>query len=96
MNFTDLLLMRQELLLNLLTVLVVIVDLAVEDKKRDIVIGFSIIFFSIITLVGFFPSRAGSLFGGMYNMSPLNAVMKNLLNIALLVVLLQSVKWLRN
>jgi NADH-quinone oxidoreductase subunit N len=96
MNFTDLLLMRQELLLTLLTVLVVIVDLAVEDKKRDIVIGFSIIFFSIITLVGFFPSRAGSLFGGMYNMSPLNAVMKNLLNIALLVVLLQSVKWLRN
>ena len=96
MNFTDILLMRQELLLTLLTIMVVIVDLAVEDKNKEVVIGFALVLFSIVTLVGFFPSREGSSFGGMYNATPLLATMKNVLNIALMIVLLQSVKWLRN
>jgi len=96
MNFTDLLLMRQELLLVLLTVLVVIIDLSVEDKRKDLVIGFTLVLFTIITLVGFIPLREGSLFGGMYNSTTLLVNMKNILNIALLIVLLQSVKWMRN
>src|SRR5512145_231434 len=95
MNFADLLLMRQELMLVLLTLLVVIVDLAVDDNRKNIVIGFAIVLFTMITLAGFIPMREGSLFGGMYNTTSLQVIMKNILNVALLIVLLQSVKWRR-
>jgi NADH-quinone oxidoreductase subunit N len=95
MNFTDLLLMRQELMLVILTLLVVIVDLAVHDDKKDVVIGFALVLFAVITLVGFIPSGEGSLFGGMYKTTPLLVFMKNILNIALLIILMQSVKWIR-
>ena len=87
--------MRQELMLALLTVLVVIVDLAVKDNRKNIVIGVALVLFTVITLVGFVPSREGSFFGGMYNTTHLLVVMKNILNLAMLIVLLQSVKWMR-
>jgi NADH-quinone oxidoreductase subunit N len=96
MNFTSLMLMRQELLLTLLTIMVVIIDLAVGDKKKDVVIGLALVLFSMITVVGFLPSPEGILFGGMYNTTPLLVTMKNILNIALLIVLLQSVRWMRH
>lgn len=96
MNFTSLMLMRQELLLTILTIMVVMIDLAVGDKKKDVVIGFALVLFSIITVVGFIQPGEGILFGGMYNSTPLLVTMKNILNIALLIVLLQSVRWMRH
>lgn len=96
MNFTDLLIMRQELMLVLLTVLVVFIDLMIEEKRKDVIIWFALVLFGIITLVGFIPSLEGSLFGGMYNSSGLLVAMKNILNLAMLIVLLQSVKWMRS
>lgn len=95
MNFNDLLLMRQELLLVLITLLVLVVDLAVAEKRKNTVIGVTLLLFSIVTLAGFLPLREGSLFGGMYNTSALHVTMKNILNIALLIVMLQSVNWLK-
>ena len=96
MNLTDLLLMRQELMLTILTLLVLVFDLAVEEKRKDLVIYFTLILFSLVTVAGFIPFSGGSLFGGMYNSTPLLVTMKNILNIAVLIVLLQSVKWMRN
>lgn len=95
MHFTDILLMRQELLVSLLIILVVIVDLIMDDKRKDTVIWFSLAGFGMITLTGFLPVPEGSLFGGMYRATPLLTAMKNILNIALLIVLLQSVKYIR-
>jgi NADH-quinone oxidoreductase subunit N len=96
MNLTDLLLMRQELMLVLLALVVVIVDLAIEDKRKAVIIGITLVLFSIITVVGFLPSKEGNLFGGMYNTTHLIVAMKNVLNVALLIILSQSVKWVRN
>ena len=95
MNFTNLLLMRQELLLVAITLFVVIVDLASDVNKKHRVINLTLLLFSVFTAAGFLPLNEGSLFGGMYNITPLLASMKNILNLALMVVLLQSVKWLK-
>ena len=95
MNTGVLLMMRQELLLVLLTLLVLILDLTVSYSKKHHVIHSAVILFGIITAVGFLPVHEGSIFGGMYNSSPLLGGMKNILNMALLIILMQSVKWLR-
>ncbi len=96
MDLTTFQIIRQELLLVLITLLVVIVDLATSENKKQHVILFALVSFGILTVVGFLPMKEGSLFGGMYNTTPLLVAMKNILNIAMLVVLLQSVRWLQN
>jgi NADH-quinone oxidoreductase subunit N len=95
MKFSDILLMRQELLLVLVVLLTIIVDLATPADKKNRVIHIALSLFGICTIAGFLPVQSGSLFGGMYNSTPLLVTMKNILNIALLVVMLQSVKWLQ-
>jgi NADH-quinone oxidoreductase subunit N len=94
MNFAGLLLMRQELLLAVTILIILIVDMATADHKKHQVIHLALLLFGAVTVAGFLPSTSGSLFGGMYNATPMLTMMKNILNVALLVVLLQSVKWL--
>lgn len=95
MSFTGFLIMRHELLLTLVTLLVVIIDLALGETRKNIVIGSAIALFGFASIAGFLPLKAGSLFGGMYNTAPLSVVMKNILNAGMLIVLLQSVTWLK-
>jgi NADH-quinone oxidoreductase subunit N len=87
--------MRQELVLVLLTLFVLIIDLSTKENKKSRVIFLTLLLFSTLTAVGFLPAKEGSLFGGMFNSTLLQVSMKNILNIALLVVLLQSAKVLR-
>jgi NADH-quinone oxidoreductase subunit N len=96
MNLTTFLIMRQELLLVLLTLLILIIDLAMAENKKHLVIRIALVLFGAVTIAGFLPSKEGSLFGGMYTSTPLLTAMKNILNIALLIVLLQSVNWMQN
>jgi NADH-quinone oxidoreductase subunit N len=91
---TDLFIMRQELLLTMLALVILVLDLALGESKRGFIIYFSIAAVGAITLAGFLPSHEGSLFGGMYHSNPLLVFMKNILNIALFIVLLQSARWL--
>jgi NADH-quinone oxidoreductase subunit N len=51
--------------------------------------------FAALTVWGFFPQPQGMAFGEMYISSPLTSMMKNILNIATLIVLLQGGEWLR-
>ena len=95
MTFADLLLMHQELLLTLLALIILFLEISLQEKGRDTIIRFSIILFGAITLIGFLPFASGELFGGMFRTNPLLAAMKNILNLALFIILLQSVRWLR-
>jgi NADH-quinone oxidoreductase subunit N len=95
MNFADLILMRQELTLTLLTLFILVLEIALNKNKKDTIISLTIILFGVITLVGILPAPSGSLFGGMFHTSPLIVALKNVLNIALFIVLLQSVRWMR-
>lgn len=87
--------MRHELLLIAAALLVLIAEIFVDaDKKRGIML-FSVVLFGVITIAGFIPSPAGILFGGMYISSGATLLMKNILNIGVLLVFIQSFTWLK-
>jgi NADH-quinone oxidoreductase subunit N len=95
MNLGQFLLMRHELLLTLAAVVVLIAEIATSDKNKTRLIPFSIGIFALITLIGFIPGPAGTLFGGSYQASPLTGMMKNILNLAVLIIFLQAESWLK-
>ena len=87
--------MRHELLLIAAALLVLIAEIFVEaDKKRSIML-FPFILFGVITISGFLPSPTGILFGGMYVSSGTTLLMKNILNIGVFLVFIQSLTWLK-
>ena len=94
MNLTNFLLMRHELMLTAAAVLVLMAEIFVDQGNKKSINLFSVGLFTLVTAIGFLPSPAGSLFGGMYEVSDTRLVMKNILNIGVLVVLIQSVTWL--
>ena len=95
MNLTKFLLMRHELLLTIAVVFVLMAEIFQDPAKKRMINLYSVVLFTIITFAGFFPSPSGSLFGGMYVASGLRLLMKNILNIGVLLVLIQAVTWLR-
>jgi NADH-quinone oxidoreductase subunit N len=95
MNFSDILTMRHELMLTLLALVILIIDLNLHNRNKHLIISLTLGLFFIHTLVGFLPAENSTLFGGMYRTNPLLVMMKNILNVGVLIVLLQSVTWLK-
>jgi NADH-quinone oxidoreductase subunit N len=95
MTFADLILMRQELLLTVLALIILFLEISLHEKGRDTIIRFALIMFGAITVIGFLPVSTGMLFGGMYRTNPLLVAMKNVLNLGMFIILLQSVRWMR-
>ncbi|MHC1706056.1 MAG: NADH-quinone oxidoreductase subunit N [Bacteroidales bacterium] len=94
MRIEDFLLMRHELLLVLAAVIVLILEIFMHDNKKQSVRPWAIILFTLVTIIGFFPSPTGSLFGGMYQTSEMIQLMKNILNIGTLIVFIQGARYL--
>ncbi|MBT6809173.1 MAG: NADH-quinone oxidoreductase subunit N [Flavobacteriales bacterium] len=92
MDITSFLIMKQELLLTIITLFILVSEISVSDKRR--IIPIAIILFGVHTIFGFFYNPYGSIFGGMYQNSELIVLMKNILNIGVFIVLLQSTDWL--
>ena len=95
MSVGTFLVMRHELLLIVAALLVLTAEIFWNTEKKSQISIFSIILFGIITLVGFLPCPTGQPFGGMYISSGTTLLMKNILNIGALLVLIQSVTWLK-
>jgi len=93
MNWSTLSILRLEVLMTFLILYQLIADLSDKEDKKA-VINFTILFFALITLVGFFPSENTTLFGSMYINDELRMFLKNILNLSTLIVLLQSTGWL--
>lgn len=95
MSIQELLVMRHEwtLIASVLVLLILELNLA-EDKKTKIISSAAIVF-ALVTIIGFLPVETGSVFGGMYVTDPLRILMKNILNLGVLIVFLQSGSWLR-
>jgi NADH-quinone oxidoreductase subunit N len=89
------LIMRHELLLIVAALSVLIAEIFWNPEKKGSISLFSIILFGAITIIGFLPSLSGSLFGGMYISTGIRLIMKNILNIGVLLVFIQSVTWLK-
>jgi len=89
------LIMRHELLLVAITVILLLVEIFLpQDKKHKIILP-AILLMALVTIAGFIPGPTGVLFGGMYGTSPLILLMKNILNIGVLIIFIQSVSWLK-
>lgn len=83
------------MLLTIVALIVLIADISLSAKQKPLVINLAIALFFIHTVVGFLPASTGVLFGGMYRSSALTILMKNILNVGVFIVLLQSVTWLK-
>jgi NADH-quinone oxidoreductase subunit N len=95
MSLSTFLIMRHELLLIVAALSVLIAEIFRDPDKKKSISLFSIILFAAFTAIGFLPSPEGSLFGGMYISSGTRILMKNILNIGVLLVFIQSVSWLK-
>ncbi len=86
--------MRHELVLVALVLLVLIIDLNLKKSQKSRIIPISISLFFIHTVIGFMPAQTGTMFGGMYHTDGLTILMKNILNVGVLIIMMQSVNWL--
>ena len=92
MNIESFLLMRQELVLLAVILLLIIGEIFSNNKKG--LVAFAIIIFAIHTVIGFFPMEEGTLFGGAFRTTTLIHLFKNVLNVGVLIILLQSADWI--
>ncbi len=95
MDFGQFIIMRQELLLIIAAVVILIAEIATSDEKKGSIIPFSLGLFVLVTAVGFIPGQEGTLFGGAYQSTQLTMFMKNVLNLAVLIVFFQAESWLK-
>jgi NADH-quinone oxidoreductase subunit N len=94
MSLQDFSLMRHELLLTIAVIIALIAEIFRDPAGKGRITFLHIAIFSVITLAGFFPVPGGILFGGMYISSGVTVLMKNILNIGVLIVIIQSFTWL--
>jgi NADH-quinone oxidoreductase subunit N len=96
MSLQSLVIMRHELLLAVAAILVLTAEIFINPARKKSVSLLSILLFTVVTIAGFLPVHgSGTLFGGMYVSSKMTTLMKNILNIGVLLVLIQSVTWLQ-
>ena len=93
MNLASFSMMRHEVLLTISIVLILIAEIFRKGDGKS-VRGFSLILFAVVTAVGFLPVPEGAIFGGMFRATGTTILMKNVLNIGVLIVMFQAYTWL--
>ena len=97
MDYSQFLLMPQEIGLLLVFLLVFIYDTFMPERSQRYMPIFSVIMMALYTIYCFcFPAGVGEAFGGMFESNAPTWVMKNILNVGVVLVLLQAVKWTNN
>ena len=92
----DFLFLRQELGLLVIFVILLVYDIfAGEGRAMRWFRPLAVTLMVLQSVAGFLPMPLGEAFGGMYVNTPLTVLMKNILNIATLMVFLQAGEWLR-
>lgn len=95
MNYNILIQLRQELALALLIFILLFIKLG-KDRSNESILNFINIALLINLGAGFCCHETGALFNGMFNTNALIVFEKNLLNLALLIISMQSYAWLKN
>ena len=94
MDYSQFLLMLQEIGLLLVFLLVFIYDTFMPERSQRYMPVFSVIMMALYTIYCFCcPAGVGEAFGGMFESNAATWVMKNILNVGVVLVLLQAVKW---
>lgn len=93
MDYSQFLIMGQEIGLLIVFLLVFLLDVFSTNKGgRSVISGTTIILFGLFTIYSFCPCE-GVAFEGMYVTSPVISAIKAILNIGVLIVLIQSMQW---
>ena len=90
-----LILMKSELLLTAFIFILLFLKLSSKTFQNQFIINFAHISLFILCVSGFFYNNTGSLFGDMFNTKPLLQFEKNILNIGVFIISLQSTQWLK-
>lgn len=98
MDYSQFLAMKQEIALLVVFLLVFLYDTFMPKSTQKALPAFSIILMLLATAAGFCSHCLGSdttvvAFAGMYETSAVIAAIKGILNIGVVIVLLQSIKW---
>lgn len=95
MDYSQFLAMRQEIGLLIVFLLVFIYDTFMPKKAQGGIAGFTTGLFLLFTVASFLWGNVGTVdaFSGMYATSDVCAMIKNILNVGVLIVLIQSCKW---
>ena len=97
MDYSQFLLMPQEIGLLLVFLLVFIYDTFMPERTQRYMPVFTVIMMALYTIYCFCcPAAVGEAFGGMFESNAPTWVMKNILNVGVVLVLLQAVKWTNN
>ena len=95
MNFSNFLLMRHEILLLAITLLLLVGEIFIHKNKKESLVHLGVFLFAIHTAVGFLHLEESSLFGGSFQSNNLIHFFKNVLNVGVLIILLQSSDWIQ-
>ncbi len=95
MTYNILINLRQELALSILIFLLLFIKLG-KDRSNESILNFINIALLINLGTGLYSNETGILFNGMFNTNALIVFEKDLLNLAALIISMQSYAWLRN
>lgn len=100
MDYSQFLVMKEELSLIVVIFILVVADLFMSpdahkrDGKSKLNTLLPVILMAIHTIINFMPNPPADVFGGMYHYVPMMSIVKNILNISTLVVFLMAHQWL--
>jgi NADH-quinone oxidoreductase subunit N len=94
MDLSNYLLMKQEMSLMVVFFILIVYDLFASEKFKKYYLPVACLLFLAHTIYGFLPQATGSSFSGMYVSGTAQNMIKNILNIGVLLVFLQSNSWL--
>lgn len=95
MNLSSFLIMRHEILLLAIALLLLVAEIFISKNKKGSIVHLAIFLFGIHTVIGFLPLEETSIFGGMFQTNNLIHFFKNVLNIGVFILLLQSADWIQ-
>lgn len=87
--------MRQEIFLLAIILLLIVGEIFIPNNKKRSIVHLAILLFGIHTIIGFFAIEETSLFGGMFRTNELIHLFKNVLNVGVFILLLQSADWIQ-
>ena len=95
MDYSQFLAMTQELGVLIVFLLVFLYDTFMPKKSQGGLSAFASVLFLIFTVASFIWGNIGEVdaFSGMYSTTPACSMIKNILNVGVLIVLIQSCKW---
>lgn len=97
MDYSQFLVMKQEICLLVIFLLVFLNDTFLPRKAQSGIGVITCVLFGAFTVLGFLPwiipTSSVTAFSGMYETSPTIFAIKNILNVGVLIVLIQSLKW---